>query len=205
LSSRTKKRPQIAPPTPERRTRCAQVAAARQKGLVVVLEDIHDPHNAEAALRNCDAFGVQNVHFVFRDESPFDPRRVGKSSSSSANKWLDFTVHHSTNACISSLRSTKHVLAAAVSEPDAIAVADAELGHTNLAIWFGNENRGLSSQAIDAADFLITVPLTGMVQSINVSVAVSIILYQTTQHRQGAEYLLGAQAREALVGNFLKR
>ncbi len=156
-------------------------------------------------MRNCDAFGVQNVHFVFRDESPFNPRSVGKSSSSSANKWLDFTVHHSTSACIASLRSTKHVLAATVSEPGAIAVADAELGHANLAIWFGNENRGLSSQAIDAADFLITVPLTGMVQSLNVSAAVSIILYQTMQHRQGAEYLLDPQAREALATNFLKR
>ena len=156
-------------------------------------------------MRNCDAFGVQNVHFVFRDESPFNPRRVGKSSSSSANKWLDFTVHHSTIACIDSLRSTEHVLAATVSEPGAIAVADAELGHTNLAIWFGNENRGLSSQAIDAADFLITVPLIGMVQSINVSAAVSIILYQTTQHRQGADYLLDPQAQDTLATNFLKR
>ncbi len=96
-------------------------------------------------------------------------------------------------------------MAATVSEPGAIAVADAELGHANLAIWFGNENRGLSSQAIDAADFLITVPLTGMVQSLNVSAAVSIILYQTMQHRQGAEYLLDPQAREALATNFLKR
>lgn len=192
-------------PTPARRARCAQVAAARQRSLVVVLEDIHDPHNAEAALRNCDAFGVQHVHFVFSNECPFNPRRVGKSSSSSANKWLDFTVHHSTNACIASLRSTGHVLVATVAEPDAIPVADAELDQTNLAIWFGNEHHGLSTQAIASADLHITVPLTGMVQSINLSVAVAIVLYETTQHRHGPEYLFDTQTREQLAKDFLSR
>lgn len=70
-----------------------------------MLEDIHDPHNAEAVLRTCDVFGVQHVHLVFARQAPFNPRKLGKSTSSSANKWLDFTLHTSVQACLLGLRA----------------------------------------------------------------------------------------------------
>ena len=103
--------------TARRIDRLRSVAAARQAGLTVVLEDIHDPHNAEAVFRSCDAFGVQQIHLVFEHEAPFKPRRVGKASSASANKWLSFTVHRSTAECLRALRASGHVLAAAAPPP----------------------------------------------------------------------------------------
>ena len=76
-------------PTQARIETIRRVVAHRQRGLVVVLEDIHDPHNAEAVLRTCDAVGVQDAYFVFEREEYYDPKRIGKQSSGSANKWMD--------------------------------------------------------------------------------------------------------------------
>ena len=192
-------------PTYKRRQRMAEVASARQAGLVIVLEDIHDPHNVEAALRSCDAFGVYQVHLVFVEEPVFNPRRIGKSSSSSANKWIEFTTHHSTSACIDLLRSNGHTLVATSPNRSAIPLPDAPLNDHRMAIWFGNEHRGLSKIALSAADISLTIPLTGMVRSINVSVAVAITLYEASRQRQGHAYTLDQAAINSLAQDYLRR
>ena len=192
-------------PTCKRRERMAKVASARQAGLVVVLEDIHDPHNAEAALRSCDAFGVYQVHLVFVEETMFNPRRIGESSSSSANKWLEFTTHQSTAACVDMLRSTGHTLVATSPNRTATPLPEAPLKDQRMAIWFGNEHRGLSETALSAADMRITIPLIGMVHSINISVAVAITLYEATRQRQGPAYNLRQAAINSLAQDYLHR
>ncbi len=69
-----------------RNEKIKKVISSRHAGIVVVLEDIHDSHNAEAILRSCDAFGMQKSFFIFGQEEPYNPAKVGKSSSSSAKK-----------------------------------------------------------------------------------------------------------------------
>ena len=64
--------------TSRRKARIEKLISQRQGGLVVVLEDLHYPHNAEAVLRSCDAFGVQDVHFIFESQPPYNPRKIGK-------------------------------------------------------------------------------------------------------------------------------
>jgi len=78
--------------TEKRRAKLQEAAAKRQEG-VIILEDIYDPHNAQAVFRSAEVFGFQKIALVFDKQKPFDPQRVGKLSSSSANKWLDFTVY----------------------------------------------------------------------------------------------------------------
>ena len=78
-------------PTNRRLQKIQAVAKSRQNG-VIVLEDIHDPHNAAAVLRTADAFGIQKIYFIFNKQERFNPRKIGKATSSSANKWLDFEV-----------------------------------------------------------------------------------------------------------------
>ena len=103
-------------PTQARIETIRRVAAQRQRGLAAVLEDIHDPHNAEAVLRTCDAVGVQDAYFVFEQEEYYDPRRIGKQSSGSANKWVDCHIFHSTAACITQLKVLRYESVAAVVE-----------------------------------------------------------------------------------------
>ena len=186
--------------TPERMQRYREVAAGRQRG-VVVLEDIHDPHNAEAVFRSCDAFGFQRVCLIFDEEAPFDPRAIGKLTSSSANKWLDFDVYSSARECLDELQGDGYEVVATVAAGEAESVFEAELTAPRIALMLGNENRGLSAEATALADRRITIPMTGMVRSLNLSVAAAIALYEVTRQRRGAglePYLLPADEQEEL-------
>ncbi len=194
-------------PTPRRMRRFREVVARRQSGLVVVLENIHDPHNAEAALRSCEAFGVPQVHLIFTSEAPFNPRKVGTSTSSSANKWLDFTIHDSTDACMRELTSSGFELVASVADPAATTASTADLRAPRIALLLGNEHSGLSAEALAAADARLTIPTSGMVGSLNLSVATGILLYEVCRQRseRPGDYALSELEQERLIGNYLRR
>jgi tRNA (guanosine-2'-O-)-methyltransferase len=193
--------------TENRRSRITTVAAARQQGLVV-LEDIHDPHNAEAVFRSCDAFGIQELCIICEREKLFDPRKIGKQSSSSANKWLDFTFYDSTAECLTKLKSEGYTLLATVLADDAESIFRMRLSKAKFALMLGNENRGLSAQALRLADRRITIPMRGMVQSLNLSVTAAIMLYEITRQRiEGGldKYLLPDTEIQRLTEDFLIR
>ncbi len=96
--------------SPERKKRIRQLVKNRQSGLVVVLEDVFDPHNAAAIFRTCDGLGVQHVHLIFDQQKAFNPLKIGKNSSSSANKWLTFTKHSSAKECLKQLKSEGYTI-----------------------------------------------------------------------------------------------
>ena len=193
--------------TERRRAKIADVVARRQRG-VVVFEDIADPHNAAAVLRTSEALGFQKVCYVFQVNEPFDPERVGKESSGSANKWLDFSVYRSTEVCLNDLKAAGYELVATVADGDAESVWDADLTTPEIALLFGNEHRGLSPIAVDMADRQLTIPLVGMVRSLNLSVAAAICLSEITRQRQQQglnAFRLPHAEREALRASFLDR
>ena len=193
--------------TEARRRRVHQVVSNRQQG-VVVLEDIHDPHNAAASFRSCEAFGFQRVCLIFEQEEPFNPRKEGKATSASANKWLDFCIYGSTEACLNDLKGEGYELIATVVDPQAESIFEARFETPKIALLFGNEHRGLSPKAVEMADRRVTIPMVGMVRSLNLSVTVALFLYEVTRQRRvlGMErYLLPPEERERLVQDFLQR
>lgn len=194
-------------PTPERLKKIQRVAQNRQKGMAVVLEDVHDPHNAEAVFRSCDAFGVQDVYLIFENQPVYDPQSIGKSSSSSANKWLDFHIFESTKACLDELKKSGHHLVATALSDTAVSIFDADLTHDTIALLFGNERDGLSETALEAADTHIIIPMAGLTQSLNISVSAAICMYETVRERRTGEgeYVYSAAQQEALVNDFLER
>jgi len=193
--------------TERRRAKIADVVSQRQRG-VVVFEDIADPHNAAAVLRTSEALGFQSVCYIFEVNEPFDPKRVGKDSSGSANKWLDFSIYHSTESCLDELNAQGYETVATVADGDADSILSADLTDPDIALLFGNEHRGLSEKAVEMADRHLTIPLVGMVRSLNLSVAAAICLYEITRqrHQRGIDpFRLPAAEREWLMASLLER
>jgi tRNA (guanosine-2'-O-)-methyltransferase len=192
---------------PKRLERLKSVAAMRQAGFIVVLEDIHDPHNAEAIFRTCDAFGIQHIYLVFEHEDPFNPKGMGKSSSSSAHKWLNFTKFKSTKECLTKLHADGYTIYGTAFGDDCESLFDAKLDGEKIAIIFGNEHSGLSPVALTECDVRLTLPLFGMVQSLNVSVAAGIFLYEIVRQRKPhlSRYQLPVGIAQLLGEDFLSR
>jgi tRNA (guanosine-2'-O-)-methyltransferase len=142
----------------------------RQPTLTVVLEDVHDPHNASAVLRSCDAVGVLDVHLVYVTEEP--PRKsFGRSTSASAAKWIRLHQHEK-----------GFMIAATALEPDSHDFYSLDLTEPT-ALVFGNEMRGVSEAAIAGADCTVYIPMQGMVESLNISVSCAVSLYEAMRQR----------------------
>lgn len=166
--------------TEQRVHRIREVLAKRQKDLTLILNNIHDPHNVSAILRSCDAFGVHGVQLYYTRESfPL----VGKRSSASAKKWVDRVRHHDAATMISGLRAQGYQIIGTNLTADAKPLPEWDFtGPT--AILLGNEHRGQDT-ALDALipDNLF-IPMQGMIQSLNVSVAAAVILYEAWRQRR---------------------
>ncbi len=172
------------PRTSRRVQRIESVLARRQSTLTVVLEDVHDPHNASAVLRSCDAVGVLDVHLVYRHEEP--PRRVlHRTTSASAMKWIRPRFHDSIEACYASLRADGFNIFATALREDSVDLYDLDLT-TPVALAYGNEQRGLTEPAIELADGTVSIPMQGMVESLNISVACAVSLYEAMRQRRAA-------------------
>ncbi|PJE63687.1 RNA methyltransferase [Candidatus Roizmanbacteria bacterium CG10_big_fil_rev_8_21_14_0_10_45_7] len=181
--------------------------ARRQADMVVVLEDLHDPHNAAAIARTCEGFGIQNLHLIFEHEPSFNPKKLGKSTSSSANKWLTFHSWRTTKDCFDSLKKEGYSIIGTTLTPDAIDVY-AYAWPKKIALVFGNEHNGLSDYATQHCDAKIMVPMQGMVQSFNVSVSVGIVLgevFRVRSKKKGTERYISEAERALLLQDFLKR
>jgi tRNA (guanosine-2'-O-)-methyltransferase len=169
-------------PSSRRIARLKQVLEHRQPDLTVVMENIHDPHNVSAVFRTCDAVGVARVELLYTIE-PFP--RIGKKSSSSANKWLERRRHTSVRACFDTLRGEGFRIYATRIGPGTRALYDLDLTG-KVALVLGNEHRGVSDEAAAAADGLVSIPMMGMIESLNVSVAAAVCLYESLRQRLAA-------------------
>lgn len=191
----------------QRKTRIRQVVDQRQNGVIVVLEDIHDPHNSAAILRTCDAMGIQNVWYIFEKEEPYNPKKVGKATSSSANKWLDFRIFSSTADCISTLKKSGYQIIVSALTDNAVSMENYDFTGKNIALFVGNEHQGVSDEALKQADTILKIPMLGFVQSLNVSVAAAMLLWETTkQRKQSAPSItLPDIDKSSLLRDFLER
>lgn len=164
----------------ERRlARLEYVLKHRQPDLTVVIENIHDPHNVSAMLRSCDAAGVLEVQLLYTFEK-FP--KIGKKSSASAGKWVERRKFDSVKECYKKLRDEGFTIYATQLGDKAVSFYDLDLSK-NVAIVFGNEHRGVSDEAANLADAIVQIPMFGMIQSLNVSVACSITLYEALRQR----------------------
>jgi len=171
-------------PTKEREEKIRNVMASRQEGIILVLEDVHDPHNIGAVMRSAEAFGVGEVWIIYEKEPYVNMRRVGRHSSSSANKWLTIRFFRSTKACMTALKRKKYTtIATVLHEKRSKSIFDTNLKGKKVAILLGNEHRGLSRHAIEKSDRFLLIPMRGFVESLNISVTAGILLFELTRQR----------------------
>ena len=165
-----------------RQEKIKEVIRNRQEG-VVVLENIADPHNAAAVWRTADAFGFQKIYLVYSKEKAINPKKIGKASSSSANKWLSFKLFKNIDECYRELRKDGYKIYATVLDKEAKKLEKVNFTEKKIAVVLGNEHRGLSEEAIKGSDEKIYIPMKGMVQSLNISVTAAILMYEVDRQR----------------------
>jgi tRNA (guanosine-2'-O-)-methyltransferase len=167
--------------TPERFDRLRQALAERQHDLTVLADGVHKAHNVSAIIRTCDAAGIARMHVVSEDE---DFRRHHMIAGGS-KRWVGVERHETVAEAFGSLRAsglrilTAHVGAAATD----FRAVDYKLP---TAIVVGSELEGPSPYAVDNADGSIAIPMHGLVESLNVSVAAAIVLYEAERQRSAA-------------------
>ncbi|MGL5265713.1 MAG: tRNA (guanosine(18)-2'-O)-methyltransferase TrmH, partial [Plesiomonas shigelloides] len=152
--------------TPERFQRIQQMLALRQPDLTVCMEQVHKPHNVSAVIRTADAVGVHEVHAVW----PGDRMRSLVSTAAGSNNWVEIRTHRTIGAAVGHLKAQgMQVLATHLSDK---AVDFRSIDYTRpTCILLGQEKTGISEEALALADHQIIIPMVGMVQSLNVSVA----------------------------------
>ena len=178
--------------TEQRKEKMLSVLRHRQPGLTVVMEDIHDPHNVSAMLRSADAVGVMEVQLLYTNE---EFPKLGKKSSSSATKWIPRRQFKSVEECYGKLHEEGFVIYATHLGKKSQILYELDLTK-NVAFVFGNEHRGVSTEAAKLADENFLIPQVGMIQSLNVSVACAVTLYEAFRQRLHAGLYSSAQLDE---------
>ena len=165
--------------TERRKEKILNVLRTRQHGLTIVMEDIHDAHNVSAVLRSADAVGILEVQLVYVNEK-FP--KLGKKSSASADKWIKRRQFTSISECYGGLHKEGFLVYATHLGARSTSLYDLDLTK-KVALVFGNEHRGVSEKAAKLADKNFRIPMTGMIQSLNVSVACAVSLYEAFRQR----------------------
>ena len=165
--------------TPERLERINTMLDKRQPDLTVCMEGVHKTHNLAAVVRTCDAIGVSDVHAIWKSEEA----EVRGGSAAGSQNWIDVHGYNKTVDAITALKAQgMQILVTNLSDT---AVDFREIDYTKpTAIILGQEKFGASAVALALADHDIIIPMVGMVQSLNVSVACSVVLYEAQRQRQ---------------------
>ncbi|MEM7744994.1 MAG: RNA methyltransferase [Pseudomonadota bacterium] len=176
------------------RERADAIKPFRCKNLVAVIEDPADIKNIGTVIRNVNALGVEKAYVVDpRGALPDDwqdmrERTKLSKTSVSAVKWTFVKRFESTAACLEHLE--KNGFVSIVTSPHVKGRTNVYLHegdytrHTKLAVWFGNETRGISEEAIDRSEACIAIPMFGMIESLNLGTSSGIVLYEVTKQRR---------------------
>lgn len=166
--------------TTQRYNRLTSVLNHRQPDLTVVLENVFDPHNVSAAMRTCDAVGIQDVYILNNRIPPH--KKWGYRSSSTAAEWL--TVHQFTDAesCFNEIRRKYKKIYTSFLGDKSSALYEMNLTES-IALVFGNETFGISDDIRKYSDGDFIIPQVGIIKSLNISVACAVTLYEAFRQK----------------------
>lgn len=167
--------------TPERYSTIRRVLDLRQPDLTLVSDEVHKGRNLSALIRTCDAVGINAFHCV----TPKEGFRTFRGTTLGTDKWVDIKRHDNVSVALEDLKSQGFQIVAA--NLSSRAVAYNQVDYTKpTALLMGAEKAGVSDEALGFADYEVVVPMMGMVESFNVSVAAAIILSEAQRQREKA-------------------
>ena len=164
----------------ERIEKLRKVLKNRQLDLKVIIEDIHDPHNVNAIYRSCEAVGVMDVILLYiKEEFP----EVKFNTSGSACKWIDLYQFSNPFDILPKLKKEEHQIYSLVLDENAKSIYDIDWTQPSVIIA-GNEHTGISKETQNLSTKNLYIPMNGIVESLNVSVAVAVTLYEASRQRK---------------------
>jgi len=165
------------------RERIRQIKHLQNKYFICVLENPDNMVNVASAIRNISAFGVEKLYVVGGSDvlHDFESSRTNKHLSNisvGANKWVFVKHFNTTNECILHLKKNLYTIVATSSHDKGknIDLYEGTFTQKRLAVWFGNESKGVSDEAIENADMCIRIPMGGIVESLNLGTSTGIVL-----------------------------
>jgi tRNA (guanosine-2'-O-)-methyltransferase len=155
----------------------------RQPDFSLVLENINDPHNLSAVLRSCDAVGILEVCLLYHSGQKIP--RISATSSATASKWMYIRKFDNIQSCYDYLHSSgKKILTTQLSK-DAKSLYEIDFTEP-VALVFGNEHSGVSEEAWKQSDGNFIIPQVGMTQSLNISVAAAVSVFEAFRQKSAA-------------------
>jgi len=167
----------------EKRLAKLQKVAAYRQNMTVILENVHDKHNIGAVMRSCDAIGIQDIYILMTDPRVQRSKSDNlKPSSTGVKKWLNEHYFEDTGQCFEQVKANYDTILATHIDSDSKSLYDLDLTG-KVAFLFGNEHEGITQEALDYADGNFLIPQYGMVQSLNISVACAITIFEAGRQR----------------------
>ena len=177
-----------------RRQRADAIKDFRCKNLIAVIENPKDFKNIGTVIRNVNALGVEKTYVIDpRNALPDDWQEMREGgtiakTSVSAVKWSFVKRFDSTEACVGHLRLNNYT--SVVTSPHIKGRQNAVLDEVDftvwpkLAVWFGSESQGITEEAVDASELCVSIPMFGMIESLNLGTTSGIVLYEVTKQRR---------------------
>ncbi len=163
--------------------RLKDLSRRRQHDLTVILENVHDPHNIGAVMRTCDAVGISDIHVIYTEEGANSIKEyIGNKASKGTKKWVRGHFYHSIEECLKVVQPNFDQLLATHLTSESKSVFETDLCKST-ALVFGNEREGISTDLLGECSGNILIPMVGMVQSLNISVAAAVCLYEAFKQR----------------------
>lgn len=173
--------------TPERLERFRKVVSHRQHDLTVVLENVHDQHNIGAVMRTCDSIGIHEIFILQTEERlKFSNLSLGKRTSAGTRRWVDVHYYTDRDACFEAVKKKAKRVFATHMAADSVSLHSLDLTQP-AALLFGNEKDGVTPETLALCDGNFLIPQVGLVQSLNISVACAVSLYEAMRQREVAD------------------
>ena len=185
--------------------RLKEVLEARTNHLTLVLEDVYQTHNFSAVLRSADIFGIQSTNFI-ENRNKY---KISEDVSMGSTQWLTLNryQHHDNNtrACLTDLKAKGYKIVATSLHKNSVSLQELDISKP-VALVFGTELTGISSDVEEMADEFVKLPMYGFTESFNISVCAALCMYElsTRLRKEVPDFELTVSEKEEIYIEWLK-